>query len=245
MGRKCIDLTGKTFDKLFVLERDFTHPVGAGKSAYWKCQCSCGNIISIRSDKLLNKITRSCGCLSKEIRTKMFLKDLSKQRFGKLIVLNRDLNKPKGKGKFAYWNCKCDCGNLISVRGDHLRNGTTSSCGCLNSVGEEKITSILQKLKINYKTQYTFPDLKGEEQLLRFDFAIFQDNKVILIEYQGQQHYQPWGNENQERFIKRQKYDKKKKEYCIRNNICFIEITYKDFDKINEEYLLNKLKEVI
>lgn len=35
--------------------------------------------------------------------------------------------------------------------------------------------------------------------------------------------------------------DKFKKEYCIKNNIKYIEISYLDFDKINEEYI----KEVV
>lgn len=175
----------------------------------------------------------------------MFLKDLSNQRFGKLTALSRDTTKPKGSGCFAYWICRCDCGNIVSVRGDHLRNHTTSSCGCLNSLGEEKISQILQQLSFNYKTQYTFPDLKGDEALLRFDFAIFQGQQIILIEYQGQQHYRPWGNEDEKRFIKRQEYDKKKQDYCKKNCIPLIEITYKDFDKLSKTFLLNKIKEVI
>lgn len=245
MGRKCIDLTGKIFNKLTVVQRDLTYPVGAGKSAYWKCLCECGNMVSIRSDKLLKGITHSCGCYSKEVRTEIFLKDLTNQRFGRLTVLKRDLDKPKGKGCFAYWSCKCDCGNIVSIRGDHLRNNTTSSCGCLNSTGEEKITQLLQKLNLNYKTQYTFPDLKGDNQLLRFDFAIFKNTQTILIEYQGEQHYRPWGNESEQRFVKRQEYDEKKRKYCNENQIPFIEITYKDFNQLDENFLLNKISEVI
>lgn len=48
------------------------------------------------------------------------------QKFGKLTVINRDNNK-----KRVYWNCKCDCGNTISVRQDSLLSGVTKSCGCL------------------------------------------------------------------------------------------------------------------
>lgn len=48
------------------------------------------------------------------------------QKFGKLTVINRDNNK-----KRVYWNCKCDCGNTISVRQDSLLSGATKSCGCL------------------------------------------------------------------------------------------------------------------
>lgn len=54
--------------------------------------------------------------------------DLSGQRFGKLIVLSR----AKSNGRWqTYWKCQCDCGNTTIVRGSHLKDGRTKSCGCL------------------------------------------------------------------------------------------------------------------
>ena len=103
-------------------------------------------------DKLKKEEIRSCGCLSKEIHTNIFLKDLSNQDFGYLHVLERDKSKPQGSGYFAYWKCKCKCGNIVSVRSDHLRDGTTQSCGCLNSSGELIISTILQENNIPYTT---------------------------------------------------------------------------------------------
>lgn len=47
-------------------------------------------------------------------------------KFGKLTVLGR-LALP---GKVKY-ECRCDCGNQIFVRSDHLLSGATQSCGCL------------------------------------------------------------------------------------------------------------------
>ena len=60
--------------------------------------------------------------------------DLKGQRFGRLYVIERDLEK-KDKSRQAWWKCKCDCDKIISVRGQCLRNGNTQSCGCL---GKEK-----------------------------------------------------------------------------------------------------------
>lgn len=239
MGRPIIDLTGIKFDRLTVLRRDLSKPSGKGKSAYWICQCDCGNVVSIRMDKLKNNITRSCGCLSKEVRTSIFLKDLSNQDFGYLHVIERDFEKPIGSGCFAYWKCKCKCGNLVSVRGDHLRDGTTQSCGCLNSSGELIISTILQKNNIPYTTQYSFPDLKGDFNVLRFDFAVFNTDGTLshLIEYQGEQHYKPWGNENLKSFNKRVEYDTKKIKYCEKNNIPLIIIPFSQ-TKIEVENLI-------
>jgi hypothetical protein len=60
----------------------------------------------------------------------MRLIDLTGQRFGKLVVLERDgsdnFNKPT-------WLCQCDCGSIKVIKGLNLRHGDTRSCGCLVS----------------------------------------------------------------------------------------------------------------
>ena len=59
------------------------------------------------------------------------LKNLIGQRFGKLVVINRDENREKGHQKKVYWNCICDCGNIKSVQSQNLLSGKTQSCGCV------------------------------------------------------------------------------------------------------------------
>lgn len=56
--------------------------------------------------------------------------DLTGQRFGRLVVIERAGSSTSG---FALWRCRCDCGKEIVVRGPLLRNGTTKSCGCFRS----------------------------------------------------------------------------------------------------------------
>lgn len=64
MGRNVIDLTGQQFGRLTVIERD---PVRTkSKMSKWKCQCDCGNTVSVLSDSLRKGRTKSCGCLSRE-----------------------------------------------------------------------------------------------------------------------------------------------------------------------------------
>ena len=53
--------------------------------------------------------------------------DLTNQKFGKLIALER---APKRNDKYTRWICQCDCGRKTEVRTDYLRNGHTTSCGC-------------------------------------------------------------------------------------------------------------------
>lgn len=57
------DITGQTFGELLVLERDLTYPQNGKKNrTYWKCQCSCGTIISVGREHLVNRYQSSCGC---------------------------------------------------------------------------------------------------------------------------------------------------------------------------------------
>lgn len=58
--------------------------------------------------------------------------DLTGERFGRLVVLERLENYVSENGSSAtMWKCKCDCGNIVNVRSSNLRNGHTRSCGCL------------------------------------------------------------------------------------------------------------------
>ena len=58
--------------------------------------------------------------------------DLTGQRFGRLVVIERAKNYISASGENrAQWLCQCDCGNLLIVIGKNLRRGNTQSCGCL------------------------------------------------------------------------------------------------------------------
>lgn len=61
---KLIDLTGKRFGRLQVIERASDKHRGVR----WKCQCDCGNIKVVGRQPLVDGNTRSCGCLNQEKR---------------------------------------------------------------------------------------------------------------------------------------------------------------------------------
>lgn len=54
--------------------------------------------------------------------------DLTGKRFGRLLVTGRGETK---FGTGAFWKCRCDCGNTVTVWSNNLRSGNTTSCGCL------------------------------------------------------------------------------------------------------------------
>lgn len=73
---KFIDLTGKQFGRLTVLNRteDGINPNGS-KYIRWNCKCECGSTTIVRGQSLKNGHTQSCGCFHKETLGKSSLKE--------------------------------------------------------------------------------------------------------------------------------------------------------------------------
>ena len=62
----------------------------------------------------------------------MKYKDMKNQRCGHLTVIRKS-KRTNAKGQ-AHWVCMCDCGRYLTVRGDRLRNGTSTQCSaCFGS----------------------------------------------------------------------------------------------------------------
>ena len=98
---------------------------------------------------------------------------------------------------------------------------------------------------IDFQPQYSFPDLKSNKNgILYFDFGILENGELkCLIECQGIQHYSynaSWKC-SKDAFEDGQIRDNLKREYCIKNSINLIEIPYWDFNKINYEYIKEKI----
>jgi hypothetical protein len=203
--------TGTKYGQLTVLERAPVHP---GKNlAYWKCQCDCGNIVEVSGSDLRSGHRTTCGS--------PFHNSINEigNKYGMLTVIEYAGSNEQGTHRTALWNCRCDCGRYIIARGESLRAGKITSCGCINSYPEKVIADLLDQEGISYSRQYTFNDLVSDKNgKLRFDFAIFDENHNLrcLIEYQGQQHYDEDNNWYSEDAVKR---DWQKQEYCKQHNI--------------------------
>lgn len=232
---KLIDLTGKTFGNLTVIERDWDYQKEHNYiKPYWKCRCSCGNIVSILGKSLREGRTVSCGCLAKERAKAINFKDITGQRFGKLVALEYVGN--------SQWKCKCDCGTVVIVNTSHLMSGHTTSCGCLSSKGELFISQWLDNQNISYKKQYTNTNLRNAKgNMLKIDFALLnnQNQPIGFIEYNGIQHYNlsdPWYKPEVEEGLLI------KKQYAINNNIPFIIIKYNDNIELKlKEFIMNEI----
>lgn len=212
-------MIGKTFGQLLVIKRAEKKENLSSRCIRYTCQCSCGNILDVDGGALRSGHTKSCGCSRKSSAPHT---DLTNQRFGKLTALYI-IDSIDGR---KVWHCKCDCGNECNIDSHSLTDGHTKSCGCLHSYKEIEIEQVLDSFNVDYIKEYTFSDLRGKRNPLRFDFAIMQDNNLVcLIEYQGNQHFDTnngWYTEQLK------ESDIKKKEYCNINNIPLYELTKKD-----------------
>ena len=236
-----IDLTNKKFGRLTVLERDVSKPKGHGKPVYWICQCDCGNIKSVKSCHLKDGSIQSCGCLHKERVSKQFSKDISNKKYDYLTAIKPLYINEHGE---TVWLCQCDCGSICEKSiGQLTDKRRIKSCGhvYIKSYAEEKIKEILDEHNIAYKREFTFSDLKGDSNKLRFDFAVFDKNGTLayLIEYNGYFHYcasDAYGGE--ERLQKQQNYDKKKEDYCNKNKYQLIILN--DYKQIIKENIVKE-----
>jgi len=68
-----LNLLGKIFGRLTVIERGPSVVTSKSKPAQWYCRCVCGNITLVRSNNLIRGHTTSCGCLRREIHSKKLI----------------------------------------------------------------------------------------------------------------------------------------------------------------------------
>ena len=226
------DLVGQKFGRLTVTSRSNSRNK---RGVVWNCKCECGTIVEVVSSDLVNGNTKSCGCLKTDLHSTMI--DLTGQRFGKLVALD----SPYTKNEQRVWRCLCDCGRETFVLAGNLRKGNTMSCGCSASHGNEFIEQQLKQKSIHFMREKTFSDcVSPTGALLKFDFCIEINNKIILIEYNGIQHYSPveyFGGE--EAMLKQQERDKIKQIYCLNNDYQLEIIKYDESIQERLEEILN------
>jgi hypothetical protein len=224
-------LEGKRFGRLVVLERDLSKPFGRGNSSYWICQCDCGNKCTVGATNLTHGYTTSCGCLRVELLRNKNLKDITGNRFGKIVAIRRTENQQHGS---YVWECKCDCGNICYYNTETLNAGHANSCGCAKSIGEANIEKIFKENKINFKKQFYFKDMTNR----KYDFAILNENNEVisLIEFDGEQHYNSSSKFYTEEGVER---DLQKNLYALNHNIPLYRIPYEYRDKMTYDLLFN------
>lgn len=113
------DMVGRRFGHWIVLG---PAPKGNHGHIQWQCRCDCGAVKLVTQSHLVSGWSKSCGC-----RRVVNFRDLTGQRFGRLVVTERG---PNGSNRATRWFCQCDCGGNTLAEGNALKNGHTTSCGC-------------------------------------------------------------------------------------------------------------------
>lgn len=135
------------------------------------------------------------------------------------------------------------CGNVYEVAPSMFLDGRRCP-KCLFSRGEKSVDEYLTNHNLLHDYQIRFADCKYRIAL-PFDFGVYEDKEltklICLIEYDGEQHYNPtrrYGGKEQLKLV--QKRDKIKTDYCAANNIPLIRIKYTEFKNI-DTILTNEL----
>lgn len=151
--------------------------------------------VAVSSTNLLRANgTRSCGCLKHKQSPTLI--DLKGQTFGKLKVIQCDLDAEPGKAK---WICECKCGNVISVYSDSLRSGKTKSCGCGRATLKHDLTNqtfgFLQVIEPVKNER-----IKGNET--RWKCVCQNCGRTVEVSSYWLRHSDPYGHCNCTRFNK-------------------------------------------
>jgi very-short-patch-repair endonuclease len=132
---------------------------------------------------------------------------------------------PAGTTKKAWWICKNN--QLHKWRASiSCRNRGTDCPKCSISKGEKAIQNYLEKRSITFVPQKRFRDCR-RIHLLRFDFYLPDHN--ILIEYDGQQHFDPntYLGKLADFNVTIEK-DELKTVYALKNRIFILRISYEE-----------------
>jgi len=159
-----ININGKKFGRLFVIE--YTKNRTSAGLVLWKCKCDCGKIIMVSGHNLRLNLTKSCGCLNRELRKKRIgknhpswkggisknkkhLKNIQlKCRYGiSTKMYNKLLNIQKGKCAI----CKQQLNNKLQIDHDHrtrkVRGLLCRNCNWLLGLAKDKIMILINSIK--------------------------------------------------------------------------------------------------
>lgn len=211
----------------------------------------CHSIYKADIHKVINSNHMCCACKSQRAalaRRKYNPGDILTASNGNIFLFAKEIHTDSygRKGQFVLLDSNYkQCGKPFVAMLASVLHGNAN--GKAMSIGESNFNNALQRLHLNFDTQYSFSDLVGDYGTkLRFDFAVFIQNKIICVELDGIQHFQPVNRfGGKESFIRNKRYDTLKNEYCSKHNIPLIRIPYTEYNKINAEYVDNLMKGVL
>lgn len=202
-----------------------------------KIKCKVCNNIFERSFNALKSKNHGCPWCSGNYKSLETVKAELYEKYGNEIFdfsLITEYSSNREKKQIVCKKCKnvfnSDIHDMLSLKGRKCPY-------CYDeSKGEREIRLCLNKFGVTFFKEKRFDGCK-DINTLPFDFYVPDYN--LLIEYQGEQHYEnrkKFGSKNNLQTV--QKHDKIKKEFALNNGFNFLEIPYWDFKNIRK--LLNE-----
>lgn len=240
-GHRCPKCVGKNKNTpMFIDEANFVHKFKYlyDKTVYVNCKTkltiTCkthGDFLQLPTNHLRGHGCPDCGKGCKRKKNNEYIN-----------AVNLVHNFKYSYNKLNYKNSKIKITITCPIHGDfeqtpnnHLKGHGCPKCKL--SKGEKQIFRVLENLKIEFKTQFKFDDCIYKRKLL-FDFAIFINEKIGLIEFHGEQHFKevPYfqNKENKNKFNEMKVRDVIKQKYAEDNGINILIIDFNQIDKIEE-----------
>lgn len=115
-------IMGKRFGWLVVIK---TATSGIQGKKRYECLCDCGvALIEYENNLKRNKRVQCRGCASKKTSERFIDPTMIGRRFGRLFVI-----KAAGSnGRLKIYECKCECGNIVTITGGNLKTGNSTQC---------------------------------------------------------------------------------------------------------------------
>ena len=251
------EMIGNTYGDMLVIRRATAEetPWKSHETPLWvKCKL-CGHEWSARKGDIEKE--KQCPWCHKIGGRGHLDTDMIGKRYGLLTILGYDDKRNVGihESQAKYVLCKCDCGNIVSVRKSHITQGRkhpdghisyTISCGCASrSLGEINTEHAIQELGYAFNREVRIPEC---HKWSPFDIEMIHPitkQRICFFECDGLQHFQA-GNrmtKTEEDLIKQQKTDEIKNKYCRDNHIPLFRIPEPEYPKITGEYLKARFPE--
>lgn len=197
-------------------------------SGYLDFKCNeCGYTFSRQANDFV-KSGKCPYCSHRIITTEMYSKFIEEKTNGEYTLISEYIND--STKVLIRHNL---CGFIYKIKPTYFKQEGTicPKCKRFHSKGEKAIINWLEKYNVLYEREYRFKELASYP----FDFKIDYNNKVYVIEFQGEQHYKPREHFGGEKgFERQQQRDKIKKDFCIQKGYNLIEIPYYEINNIDK-----------
>lgn len=240
----------------FIVPDNFTYKT--------KIKCNCPNHGNF--EQTIEKIIllkRKCKICKKNEKTINYL-NINKNKNNFLDKANKIHNYKYDYSQINYINAKTKIKIICLKHNDknnyfyQIPNSHLSGVGCprcSSSKGEIKISNFLISNKINFEQEKKFDDCLNPKSKRKLSFDFYINKYNMIIEYDGEQHYNPlyFGNTSnktiddlnklkKDKFEKTKFLDEIKNNYCKNKNINLIRIKYNENNF--EEIILNYIKTI-